>query len=59
MWEDPIVNEVRKAGKNIIKKHGNDLHKVCEYLRKDEKINPAKYVSKKTKILLKKTSTIN
>jgi len=34
MWKDPIVEEVRAAGRKIVEREGNDLHKLCEALRK-------------------------
>ncbi|MBN1900435.1 hypothetical protein JW926_03810 [Candidatus Sumerlaeota bacterium] len=35
--QDPIIEEVRKAGEEIAKEAGYDLHVMCERLRKSEK----------------------
>jgi len=37
MKEDPIVAEVRKARAQIVRQCGNDLTKLFEYLRSQEK----------------------
>ncbi len=37
MLADPIVEETRKAGTELVKQHGNDLHRFCEFLRKSER----------------------
>ena len=37
MWKDPIVAEVRKAGKKISDSCGNDVHKFAEMIRQFEK----------------------
>ncbi len=33
MWKDPIVEEVRAAGRHLAEEAGNDLHQFCEKLR--------------------------
>ncbi len=35
MINDPIIEEVRKAGKEIARESGYDLHVLCENLRKN------------------------
>jgi len=43
MIYDPIIEEVRKAGEEIAKESGYDLHVLCERLRKSEKRDPKRY----------------
>jgi len=42
---DPIVEEVRRARQEYAERHGNDLHAICEDLRKIEKSSGRKVVS--------------
>jgi hypothetical protein len=52
MWEDPIVQEVRKAGDELAKKYDYDVHLYFEGLRKNEKSRKLlKESKKKIKIL--------
>ena len=37
MFEDPIVNEVRKAGEKIQKECGNDINIFIEMIKQTEK----------------------
>ena len=37
MWEDPIVNEVRKAGEDLAKQANYDLHTFFQNLRNNAK----------------------
>jgi hypothetical protein len=37
MWNDPIVEEVRKARREIANECGNDIHKLAKMIRKKEK----------------------
>ena len=37
MWNDPIVDEVRKARKEIADECGNDIHKLAKAIREKEK----------------------
>jgi len=37
MWTDAIVEEVRKARRDMVKDAGGDLHSLCEMLRKKER----------------------
>ena len=37
MWEDPIVNEVRKASEDLAKQANYDLHTFFQNLRNNEK----------------------
>ena len=39
MTDDPIMNEVRKAGKEIAEEADFDIHRLCEILRKREKLS--------------------
>lgn len=51
MWKDPIVQEARKAGEELAKQAGYNLHTFFQKLRKNEKVRvcevPKKVVSKK------------
>jgi hypothetical protein len=46
MWKDPIVEEVRKAGEELARRANYDLHTFLENLRKNEKKQNAKVVSR-------------
>ena len=35
-WKDPIVEEVRAAGRELLEEAGGTLEALCEYLRKAE-----------------------
>lgn len=45
MWEDPIVKEVREAGKQLAKEANYDLHLFFARMRKKEKTENRKVVS--------------
>jgi hypothetical protein len=45
IWNDPIVEEVRKAGEEMAREAGYNLHKLCERLRKSERRHPERYSS--------------
>ncbi|MCL0047961.1 hypothetical protein M1N20_00655 [Dehalococcoidia bacterium] len=47
MWQDPIVEEVRKAGEELAKQANYDLHTFFENLRNNEKRQNQKIVSLK------------
>ena len=49
MWEDPIVKEVRKAGKRLEMEANRNLHTFFQNLRKIEKKLKRKVVSKEEK----------
>jgi len=36
MWTDEIVAEVRTAGATLAEQAGNDLHRLCELLRRNQ-----------------------
>lgn len=46
MWEDPIVNEVRKAGEDLAKQANYDLHTFFQNLRNNEKKQKYKIISR-------------
>ena len=50
-WKDPIVEEVRAARAEIFKEADNDLHKLCELLRKAEQEHKDKLVMGKPRYL--------
>ena len=37
---DPVVEEVRRAGEELARKAGYDLHRLCEHLREAERRHP-------------------
>ena len=39
MTSDPIINEIRRAGKEMAEEAGYDIHRLCENLRKNEKLS--------------------
>jgi hypothetical protein len=49
MWKDPIVKEVREAGRKLEKKANHDLHVFFKNLRKNEQDLKRKVVSKEEK----------
>ena len=56
METDPIIIEVRAAGKIISDKCDNDVHKFADFIRENEKKNQAdgwKYVSEVREKVLK------
>ncbi len=57
MWKDPIVEEIRSVGMKFSKKAGNNLHQLCEILRKAERKHASKLVHREPLPLLKKTGT--
>lgn len=42
---DPIIEEVRKAGEQIAREAGYDLHVMCERLKKSEKRDRKRFKS--------------
>ncbi len=49
MWKDPVVEEVRAAGKRIVADAGNNLHTLCERLREAEKGHQKRVVARTPK----------
>ena len=47
MWKDPIVEEARSAGRKLAEQAGNNLHKLCEALRKSAEKRKRKLLRKK------------
>ena len=45
MWQDPIVQEVRKAGEELAKQADYDLHIFFQNLRNNERKQNCKVVS--------------
>ena len=45
-WTDPIVEEVRNAGKQLAREAGNDFHRMCEILRERERLHPERIVNR-------------
>jgi hypothetical protein len=48
MWQDPIVQDVRKAGEELAKQANYDLHTFFQNLRNNEKKENFKVVSQIT-----------
>ena len=48
MWQDPIVQDVRKAGEELAKQANYDLHTFFQNLRNNEKKESFKVVSQIT-----------
>lgn len=46
MWQDPIVQEVRKAGEELAKQADYNLHTFFQNLRNNEKKRHSKIVSR-------------
>jgi len=46
MWQDPIVQDVRKAGEALAKQANYDLHTFFQNLRNNEKKRNSKVVSR-------------
>ncbi len=44
MSDDPIVEEVRRFRKEHAAKYGNDIHRIFEALREEEKKHPERLV---------------
>lgn len=51
MWQDPIVQEVRKAGEKLAEQANYDLHRFFQNLRNNEKERKAKITSKTEKVI--------
>lgn len=46
MWQDPIVQDIRKAGEELVKQANYDLHTFFENLRNNEKKRRVKVLSR-------------
>lgn len=46
MKKDPIIEEVRKAGENLAREAGYDVHTFFNLLREREKLHAARLVSR-------------
>lgn len=46
MWQDPIVQDVRKAGEELAKQANYDLHTFFQNLRNNEKKGTSKVVTR-------------
>lgn len=57
MFEDPIVEEIRRYRKQHAEKYGNDLDKIFEALKKAEKESGKNFVNFEPKLLLKNTGS--
>jgi hypothetical protein len=50
MWQDPIVEEVRRVREEHAKKFNNDLHAICEDFRKRQRSSGHRIVSRQPRI---------
>jgi len=50
MWQDPIVEEVRRARDEHAKKFNYDLHAICEDFRKRQRSSGHRIVSRQPRI---------
>jgi hypothetical protein len=57
MWENIIVEEVRKYRDEHASKFDYDIDKIYQVLKQNEKKNPHKKISLKVKAYLKPTGT--
>lgn len=57
MWEDPIVEEVRKAGAKLAEKCDYDFHKFSLMIKEHQKQSDKIIVPKEK--LIKKTKPVN
>lgn len=55
MMEDPIVEEVRKYRKQHAARYGNDLRRIVDALRKEERQSSRKLLNPGPKLRLKET----
>lgn len=46
MWQDPIVEEIRRVRDEHAKKFGYDLHEICKDFRKKQAESGRKIVSR-------------
>ena len=59
MWQDPIVQDVRKAGEALAKQANYDLHTFFQNLRNNEKKRNSRVVSRaEGKVSSSKTSDV-
>ena len=56
MFDDPIVDEIRRYRKEHAAKYGNDIHRICEALREQQKKSKRKVVNFGPKLLSDRTN---
>jgi len=56
MVDDPIVEEIRRYRKEHAAKYGNDIHRICEALRENQKKSKRKVVNFGPKLLSDRTN---
>ncbi len=57
MREDPIIREVREYRRRHAAKYSNDIHKICEALRKREDDSDRKVVERPARVRLPRTGS--
>jgi predicted ATP-dependent Lon-type protease len=55
MHEDPIVAEIRKYRSEHAAKYGNDLDRICEALREQQKKSKRKIITRSPRLLIPRT----
>ena len=53
-WKDPIVEQVRAAGRELLEEAGGTLEALCEYLRKAEQRHKDRLITGEPRRLSKK-----
>lgn len=53
MIDDPVVEEIRRYRQAHVAQYDNDLHKICEALREEEKTSGLKVVYREPKPFLR------
>lgn len=53
MIDDPVVEEIRQYRQAHAAQYDNDLHKICEALREEEKTSGLKVVYRESKPFLR------
>ena len=56
MIDDPVVEEIRQHRQAHAAQHNNDLHKICEALREEEKMSTFKVVYRNPKPFVRSSS---
>lgn len=57
MYEDPIVNEIRKYRQEHSAKYNHDLDKICTALREQQAQSKREVVKRKPRLILPQTGS--
>lgn len=58
MWEDPLVEEVRKRRRELMAEYDNDLGKLIDYIKKERKKYSNRLIRVKKKKIIKEAINI-